>query len=60
MATATRRSRVRMRFRPDVDATMRFVMGTRVMQITAGPAEIGRQDGLEFMVEDYSPAGNPA
>ena len=60
MMTATRRARVRMRYRPDLDASMRFVMGARVMQIIAGPAEIGRREGLEFMVEDYTPAGNAA
>ena len=55
---ATRPARVRMRFRDDVDASMRFVMGTRIMRIVAGPAEIGRHEGLEFMVEDYTSAGN--
>lgn len=57
---SARPARVRMRFRKDVTAAMRFVMGERVMQITAGPAEIGWKDGLEFMVEDYSSAGNAA
>lgn len=57
---ATRPARVRMRFRDDIDASMRFVMGTRIMQITAGPAELGRREGLEFMVEDYTSAGNTA
>lgn len=68
---ATRPARVRMRQRPDVTSAMRFVMGAqivgdavdysgaRIMQITAGPAKLGR-DGIEFMVEDYSPAGNTA
>ena len=55
-----RPARVRMAFRADVTAAMRFVMGSRVMQIVAGPAEIGRRDGLEFMVEDYTSAGNAA
>jgi head-tail adaptor len=57
---ATRPARVRMRFRTDVTPDMRFVMGTRIMQITAGPAELGRRDEVEFMVEDYSSAGNGA
>lgn len=55
---ATRPARVRMRFRDDVDASMRFVMGPRIMRIIAGPAEIGRREGLEIMVEDYTSAGN--
>ncbi len=54
-----RPARVRMRYRSDVTAAMRFVMGDRVMQIVAGPAELGRREGLEFMVEDYPSAGNP-
>jgi head-tail adaptor len=63
ITTATRPARVRMRFRTDLDASMRFVMTKpfpRIMQITAGPAEVGVRDELEFMVEDYSSAGNAA
>lgn len=57
---ATRPARVRIRWRDDVTPAMRFVMGERVMQIVAGPAEIGRREELEFMVEDYSTAGGGA
>lgn len=62
---ATRPARVRMYFREDVASNMRFVETTdgvdgRIMQIISGPAKIGRREGLEFMVEEYSPAGNPA
>lgn len=60
---ATRPAKVRMRFRTDVTAAMRFVMDKpfpRVMQIIAGPAEVGFRDEVEFMVEDYSTAGNAA
>jgi len=57
---ASRPARVRMRYRDDVTASMRFVLDGRIMQIVAGPAEMGRRDGLEFMVEDYSSAGNAA
>jgi head-tail adaptor len=57
---STRPARVRMRYREDVTPDMRFVFGARVMQITAGPAEIGTRDGVEFMVEEYRPAGNGA
>lgn len=68
----TRPARVRMRYRDDVSASMRLVLlrydtdaaawvaTDRVMQITTVPAELGRRDGLEMMVEDYSPAGNAA
>ena len=57
---AARPARVRMRYRADVTADMRFVMGERIMQIVSGPAELGRREALEFMVEEYNPAGNPA
>lgn len=65
-----RPARVRMRFRDGVTTAMRLVLlrwnGTvwvaadRIMQIVSGPAVLGRREGLEFMVEDYSPAGNGA
>lgn len=62
---STRPARVRMYFRDDVTSDMRFVDTTegvdgRIMQIVSGPAEIGRKDGLEFMVETFRPAGNGA
>lgn len=62
---STRPARVRMYFRSDITSNMRFVETTdgvdgREMQIVSGPAEIGRRDGLEFMVENYTPAGNAA
>jgi head-tail adaptor len=57
---ASRPARVRMPYREDITSDMRFVLGDRIMQIVAGPAELGRRQGLEFMVEDYRPAGNTA
>lgn len=57
---AARPARVRMRARDDVTPDMRFVMGERVMQIVAGPALIRQRSGVEFMVEDYTSAGNSA
>lgn len=60
MTIATRPARVLIRFREDITPDMRFVMGERIMQIVAGPAEIGWREESEFMVEDYAPAGNTA
>ena len=69
---ATRPARVRIRYRTDVTNALRVVAGARVvdgevdysgariMQITTLPAELGRREGLEFMVEEYRPAGNAA
>lgn len=69
---AARPARVRMGYRSGITPNMRFVhrwatvdttidySGARIMQIVSGPAELGNRDGLEFMVEDYSTAGNTA
>ncbi|SEQ60411.1 Phage head-tail joining protein [Sphingobium sp. YR768] len=57
---SARPARVRMRFREDITPDMRFIFGSRIMQIVSGPAELGRREALEFMVEEYRPAGNPA
>jgi head-tail adaptor len=71
LKVSSRPARVRLRQRDDIKPNMRFVLGAtvvdesvdysaaRIMQIVAGPAKLGR-DAVEFMVEDYSPAGNPA
>lgn len=55
---ATRPARVRIRYIEGVKASMRIVMGDRIMQIVSAPAELGRREGLELMVEDYSTSGN--
>lgn len=71
---ATRPARVRIRFRRGISSEMRILVGRnvknedgdkiwetdRVAQIITVPAELGSRDGLEFMIEDYSQAGNPA
>jgi SPP1 family predicted phage head-tail adaptor len=57
---ASRPARVILRWRADVTPAMRIVMGDRIMQIIGGPAELGRREGLELLVEDYSTAGNTA
>lgn len=51
---ARNQTRVRMRYRADVDSSMRIVDGTRVLQIIGGPAELGRREFLEVMTEAYS------
>ena len=64
MNVTQRPSRVRMDWNDAVTAAMRLVEITdgadgRIMQIVTPPARLGR-DGMEMMVEDYSPAGNAA
>jgi head-tail adaptor len=52
----TQGTRVRIRYLAGVTAAMRIVRhgaADRVMQIVAGPAEIGRREWLEFMAEEY-------
>ncbi|WP_109808799.1 head-tail adaptor protein [Sphingosinithalassobacter portus] len=72
---ATRPARVRIRYRAGLRANMRVLIGhyvaaegggvpewitDRTAQIITVPAELGWREGLEFMIEDYSTAGNPA
>ncbi len=58
---ATWRARVRTEDIPGVTSRMRMVDvdRERIMQIVAGPAALD-DGGLEFMVEEYRPAGNAA
>jgi SPP1 family predicted phage head-tail adaptor len=55
---SARPARVRIRYRTGITPEMRFVLNGRVMQIVAGPAELGRREALEFMVEEWRPSGN--
>ena len=72
-ATA-RPARVRLAYRPGLDTSMRIHVGRnlkdangdvawhtdRTLQLVSGPAELGRREGLEFMAEEFNPAGNAA
>jgi head-tail adaptor len=60
LVMATRPARVRMRYLAGVTSDMRLtVHGTtdRLMQIIAGPAELGRREGIELMAVEYSTQG---
>jgi head-tail adaptor len=71
---SNRPARVRVRYRDGLTSTMRIVVGRnvkdadghpqwqadRILQIVSGPAELGRRETMEFMAEEYRPAGNPA
>lgn len=71
---ATRPARVRIRHRRDITSDMRVQIGRnvrnaegvlvwqtdRTAQIITPPITVGDRDGLEFMIEDYSTAGNAA
>ncbi len=49
--------RIRMRYRADIDGTMRVIHGNRTMRIVSGPVELGRRFGLELVCEDWSTEG---
>lgn len=51
---SVRRTRVRMRYRSDIDASMRCIIGGVVHQIVGGPAEIGRHEWMELLIERTS------
>ena len=55
LQVATQRSRVRMRYRTDMDSSMRCVIGGLMHHIVSGPAEVGgRHQLIEIVVEQYS------
>ena len=54
---ANRPVRIRMRHLAGITPDMRVIIGDRVLQIVSGPAVIGRREGIELIVEQYSSAG---
>ena len=52
-----RPARVRMRWRDDVTQANRLEIDGVPMRIVAGPAMLGRREGLEIMVEQLSTEG---
>ena len=51
---ARNQTRIRWRFRSDVDSSMRVVIGSRILAIIAGPAELGRHEYQEVVCESAS------
>lgn len=57
VTVAVARVRVRMRYRNDIDGSMRLVInrpGRVIYQIVAGPAELGIKEGTELFCERFS------
>lgn len=55
LQVATQRSRIRMRYRTDLDSSMRCIIGGLMHHIVSGPAEVGDRHSLsEVIVERYS------
>jgi head-tail adaptor len=60
LETATQRTRYRLRWRNDIDSSMRIRDGESTFQIVGGPAELGRRDFLELVCEETTSTGGPA
>src|SRR3990172_1349200 len=54
LTVALNQVRIRYRYRTDVSSAMRITLGARVLEIIAGPAEIGRQEYSEVVCESVS------
>ena len=54
---ANRPARIRMRHLAGITPDMRVIIGTRILQIVSGPAEIGRREVIELIVEQHSSEG---
>lgn len=50
----SRPARVRIRYRDDVTGDMRIKIGSRILEIKAGPATLGRREWLEMVCEEVS------
>lgn len=60
LEVARNQTRIRIRYRSDVDAGMRIVVlgdSEEVFQIVGGPSMLGRKEGLEMVCERFSTAG---
>jgi len=55
---ANRPARVRIRYRTDLNSSMRVIYGDRTMEIISGPSEIGRHEWLELVCQEFSTAGD--
>ena len=54
---AKRPARIRTHFRTDIGTADRLKIGERVLQVVAGPAELGRRETIELLAEEVSTLG---
>lgn len=54
---AKRPARIRCNYRTDITSDMRVKFDGRTLKIVAGPAELGRREGLEVVCEELSIEG---
>lgn len=57
IAIANRPARIRLRHLAGITPDMRVIIGDRTLQIVSGPAELGRREGVELIVEQHSSEG---
>lgn len=57
---ARRPSRIRMYYRDDVHSGLRLKIGSRLLKIVAGPAELGFREGIELITEEQTTEGQDA
>jgi SPP1 family predicted phage head-tail adaptor len=57
---AAQPARILIRMRDDIDSSMRIIHGSRILEIVAGPIELGRREALELMTQNYFTSGNAA
>lgn len=57
LAVTQQRTRVRMRYRQDLDSSMRLTIGGVIHEIVGGPAVLGDKDGIELFCSRYSTHG---
>lgn len=57
LATGKIQTRVRIRYRGDVDSTVRIRFGSRTLRVLGGPAEIGRREYMELYCEQSTAEG---
>jgi SPP1 family predicted phage head-tail adaptor len=57
VSLARRPVRIRTRYRDDITGEMRVKIGDRVLRIVAGPAVLGRREGLEMFCEELTTEG---
>lgn len=58
---ANKPARVRTRYRSDITSDMRIIdlgRSNAQLRIVSGPVELGRRQGLEFMVENFTTSGD--
>jgi head-tail adaptor len=54
---ANRPARIRMRHLAGITPDMRMIIGNRTLHFVSGPAELGRREGIELIVEQHSSEG---